>query len=117
MFLRYNPYYVIRMLARLKFLLQTPTLAGSVVGFIALSLWPLGVPYMDLLSWVVLTPVGLGGAAIALSVEVREDLEVWGWEGLLEALKHPSQQFLWGFLGHTPQALAGLFICLYWRLG
>ena len=72
---------------------------------------------MDLLSWVVLTPVGLGGAAIALSVEVHEDLEVWGWEGLLEALKHPSEQFLLGFLGHTPQALISLAIGLYWRLG
>ncbi len=102
---------------RIKFLLLTPTFAGSLIGLVALVLWPLGVPHMDLLAWLVLTPVGLGGCAIALAFEVKEDMEKWGWEGLTDALRRPSALFVANFLGHTPQALAGLAIGLYWRLG
>ncbi len=72
---------------------------------------------MDVVAWLVLTPVGLGGCAIALAFEVKEDMEKWGWEGLTDALRSPSPLFIVNFLGHTPQALVGLAIGLYWRFG
>lgn len=109
---------LMKLLDRLKFLLQTPTFAGSLLGGVALAMWGLtSLSHMDVVAWLVLTPVGLGGCAIALAFEVKEDMERWGWKGLGDALSRPSPMFLLSFFGHVPQALVGLGIGLYWRFG
>ena len=94
---------------------QTPTALLTLVGSAATGLWLLKrVPYTDLVAFLTLGLAGWGGIALAAGLEVKRDDQVWGWSGLVRALRRPSAYFLVGFLTHVPQALLSTLIALSW---
>ena len=94
----------------LKHLLQTPTLAFTSMGSLALIATLLfHVRHADVVATVFLGAAG-GGVAIALYEETRRHGYEWGWTGLIQSLRRPSRWFIAGLLGHLPQLLVALYL-------
>lgn len=93
---------------------QTPTVAFSTLGFLALFLSWAGVRRADLAAFIFLGLAG-GGVGMALGGEVQAKNCEWGWRGLARALRHPSREFLVAFASHFPQLIIATCIALKWR--
>ena len=89
--------------------LQTPTFALTLFGFAGLLLRP-----TRFAAFSALTLTGVGGCAMALSSEVRDKSEIWGWAGLRNALRNPTREFVRAFCIHLVQALVAGALALSW---
>jgi len=85
------------------------------LGTIALGTWLLGIKWADIPAMLLLGAAG-GGTAIALYEEVERQREVWGWRGIVRAMRHPSAWFWAGAIGHLPQLFIAVGLAFYWRL-
>ena len=95
--------------AAVKHFMQTPTFALTTLGFTGLLLQP-----TRFAAFVALTFTGIGGCAMALSSEVRDKGQEWGWIGLTRALRNPTREFYRAFGIHLAQALVAGAIAMSW---
>ena len=93
---------------------QTPTVAFSTLGFLALFLSWAGMRRADLVAFILLGMAG-GGVGMALGGEVRSQNREWGWKGIYKSLRHPSKEFVVAFFSHLPQLIISALIALKWR--
>ncbi len=94
--------------------IQTPTMAFSTLGFLALFLSWAGVKRADLVAFILLGMAG-GGVGMALGGEVKAQDREWGWKGIYKSLRHPSKEFVVAFFSHLPQLIISALIALKWR--
>ncbi len=94
--------------------IQTPTMAFSTLGFLALFLSWAGVRQADLVAFILLGMAG-GGVGMALGGEVKAQGREWGWKGIYKSLRHPSKEFVVAFFSHLPQLIISALIALKWR--
>ena len=100
--------------AQVRHLMQTPSFALTLVGYLALALHAAQLRRMDTLAFITLGLAG-AGTVIALQGEVRDKQLEWGWMGIAKALCHPSKRFLISFSTHLPQLITAVFLALSWR--
>lgn len=102
---------------RLIYQLQTPTVALSTLGCLALVAYLMRrVQGADLVAFACLG-LASGGVAMALGNEVQRKGERWGWRGLYRSLRRPSKAFIVACASHLPQLLVAAWISFYWRKG
>ena len=100
--------------AQVRHLMQTPSFALTIVGYLALALPPTGSRKTSVLAFIMLSLAG-AGTVIALQGEVRDKQLEWGWMGIAKALRRPSKRFLISFTTHLPQFITAMFLALSWR--
>ena len=95
-----------------KNFMQTPTFALTTLGFAGLLPRSTRFP-----AFVALTFTGIGGCAMALSSEVRDKGQEWGWVGLTRALRNPTREFYRAFFIHFFQAVVAGVLAAHWYRG
>ncbi len=100
--------------AQVRHLMQTPSFALTITGYLALALHSAGVTRMDAIAFITLGLAG-AGTVIALQGEVRDKQLEWGWVGIVKALRRPSKRFLISFSTHLPQLITSVAITLSWK--
>ena len=100
--------------AQVRHLMQTPSFALTIAGYLALALHVAQLRRMDTVAFITLGLAG-AGTVIALQGEIRDKQLEWGWMGIAKALRRPSKRFLISFSTHLPQLLTAMAIALGWR--
>ena len=100
--------------AQVRHLMQTPSFALTIVGYLALALSITGTKGASVTAFLALGLAG-SGTIIALQGEVRDKGLEWGWMGIAKALRRPSKRFLISFTTHLPQLITAIAIALNWR--
>ena len=98
----------------MKHVLQTPSFSLSIIGYAALLATIVKTPGMDVLAFMTLCLVG-AASITTMQDEVKSQGLMWGWKGLIKAMRHPSKDFLLRFAVHIPQFLTAVVIALRWR--